>query len=278
MSNGLKLIAINQSDLATMTATPAVVATLPASNLQVQPRAAVMRTTSTADQQIKLTWPSAKILSGAALVRHNLTSAATWSMQIYSDAAWTTLIYDSGAVLASPAKALGDLTWGVDPLGASAFTGWSYAFSSMYFAPVAAQSVKITLSDAGNPAGYLEASRLFLGAHIEPRYTNSYGIKLGWKENTVTTRTDGGSLRSDPTLPYRTLSLNLDWIVPEDRGVVLDALRYVGKRQDIWITIYPGSGGALERDYSMTAKIVNSPDMARPSFGYHTAQLDLEES
>lgn len=278
MSNGMKMIAVNQGDVATMTASPAVVATLPVTNLQTQPRAAVMRTTSTADQQVKLTWPAAKLLSAVALVRHNLSSAATWRIQVYSDAAWTTLIYDSGAVLAAPGKALGDLAWGLDPLGASVFTGWSYAFSSLYFAPVAAQSVKITLSDTGNAAGYLEASRLFVGAHIEPQYTVSYGVKLGWKENTVTTRTDGGSLRSDPTLPYRTLSFNLDWIVESDRAVLLDALRQVGKRQDLWVTIFPGVGGAKERDYSMTAKVVNSPDLAHPSYGTYAAQFDLEES
>lgn len=276
--SGLKLIAINQGDLATVTASPAVVATLPATNLQLQPRAAVMRTTSTADQDIKLTWPSTRILTSAVMSRHNLSSASTWRLQLYSDAAWTTLIYDSTAVSAVPAKALGDLSWGVDPLGASSFTGWTYAFSSMYFAPVGAQSAKITLSDAANPAGYMEVARLFVGAHIEPRYTGSYGVKLGWKENTTQTRTDGGSLRSDPAQPYRTLSFNLDWIMPEDRAVLLDAVRCAGKRQDIWITFFPGTGGALERDYSMTAKIVNAPDMGHPSYATYTQQFDLEEA
>ncbi len=274
----MKLIADNQGDAATMTASPAVTASLPVTNLQTQPRASVMRTTSAADQEIKLSWAAARILSAVALVRHNLTSAATWRVQIYSDAAWTTLTYDSGAVAAAPGKALGDLSWGIDPLGASVFTGWSYAFSSLYFAPVAGQSAIITLSDAGNPDGYMQASRLFVGAHIEPQYNPSYGFKLGWKENTVTTRTDGGSLRSDPTVPYRTLSASLDWIAEEERASLLDALRQVGKRQDIWISVFPGTGGARERDYSMAAKVVTLPDIVQPSYGVYGAQLDLEEA
>lgn len=275
----MRIITSNVGDSGTITASPAAVATLPAINLQNATRAPLWRSTSVADQTLNLTWSSVQLLSAVALLRHNLTSAATWRIQVFSDAAWTTVVYDSGAVAAYTPKSLGEIAWGLDALGASVFTAWSYFFSAMYFTPVAGQSMSITLSDPTNPAGYMQASRLFAGAYFEPTFNADYGLSLTWKEDTVLTRTDGGTLRSDPKEPYRNMKFDLSMLQNGEDRKLVEIIRSSGKRKDIFISIFPGVGGAQERDYTMQAKLVTSPNVVAAAFNLYSGKsIELEEA
>jgi len=277
----MRIIAVNEGDSAAMTASPACVLTLPVTNLQTQSRALVMRTTGLADQVINLSWGSTpKVMSGVAIVRHNLTSQATWRVQVYSDAAMATQVYDSSPVLVNPPKTLGDLEWGVDPLGASIFNGWALAFGVLWLpAPAVGQSARITLSDPANPAGYMQASRLFIGRVIEPMFGPDYkGLAVSWEENTVQTRTAGGTLRSDPTEPYRKVSIQLSWIQEQDRPKLFDLSRTCGKRNDLFLSVFPGTGGMRERDYALAAKLVGVPKYGAPFYSAYDASFDFEES
>lgn len=275
----LRLIIENHADSATLTASPAVLTTLPVSNLQLSPRAKVMRTSGLAAQQISGAWPQPKILSGCALWRHNLSSAGTWRLQLYADAACATRpLYDSGDVVAWPAKALGDLVFGVDPLGATVFTGWGQAHSSLWFTPVVAGSFRLTLTDPTNADGYIEAARLFLGMALEPAYNPSWGHTLEWRDESKQTRTDGGSLRSESVAPYRALKLQLEWLTDTDRPKFLDIGRTLGKRKDLFISLYPNAGGMLERDYGIAAKVVGSLPATASRLNAHAMELELEET
>lgn len=274
----IRIITPNDADAATLTASPAMVASLPVTNLQDISRARVARTTSTVAQTIKGTWNAVKVISALALMRHNLTSASTWGLQLYSDAAWATLAFDSGTVNAVPAKSLGDLEWGVDPLGASLFTGWALAFSSMWFGAIRAQSFVLTIADASNPAGYLEATRLFIGRYLQPTYNFSWGIKLIWKEDTTQERTEGGTLRSDGFDPYRRMAFKLDQLTASDRPKFLEWARKDGLRNDVFISAYPGDGTSLERDHSMAAKLVASAEISRGSVNAFDSEYVVEEA
>lgn len=273
----MRLITVNDADTAVITATPAAVSSMPASNLQ-DPSRKKIRCLNLVNQELKLTWSSARVLSGLALLRHNFTSSATWRVRIYDDAAATSLVYDSDVQLTNPAKVLGDLVWGIDPLGASLFTDWAYAFSTLWFEPVAGMVMIITLNDPINPAGYLEASRLFTGAYFEPIDGPSYGLKLGWRESTTQSRTAGASIRSDPSEPYRALSINLDWLDEGDRAKLTEIGRRVGLRKDIFLSVYPEHGGALERDNTMQCKFTTAIEPSRANAVRYEAPLTFEET
>lgn len=272
-------IIVNAADEATLTASPAVAATLPVTNLQLQSRAKAMRTTSTADQQILGTWTSAQVLSAVVLWRHNLTSAATWRLELFDAASQAgNTVYDSGAVVAAPPKALGDLEWGVDPLGASVFTGWELAYSDLWFTPVVALSFRLTISDATNPAGYFQASRLLLGRYLETETGQSFGYRLTWEEATTLERTDGGTLRSDGADPYRVLELSLEWLTEGERAKFAEMFRRVGRRRDFFVSLFPGSDGARERDYALVGKLTASQGLTHGLPELHQAPFKIEEA
>lgn len=249
-------------DLATLTSSPAAETSLPVTNLQIPARARVWRSTSAAEQVIYATWDGAgHYLNFLGLFRHNLESAATWRVQAYSDAAWTTEVYDSGTVDAIDADTLGELDWGVDELGASVFDGFlGQMFSLIYFTRVLALSVKITITDTGNSAGYVQASHLFGGDYTEFAYS-ARTAGLAWREDTELVRSNGGSLRSDQGVAFRELQLDLAAVASTDRSTLMDMLRYAGRRKPVFAALYPGSGGELERDYTVIGKILDLPDV-----------------
>lgn len=274
-----RIIVQNDADSATLSASPALVATLPVTNLQETSRYKVARTTSAASQDIKGDFTIDRLISCCVLYRHNLTTAGTLRLILYSGAGQTgSTMYDSTATLAHPIKALGDLEPGYSALGESVFTGWDWYFSTLWFAPVWARSFKLTLADAANPAGYFQAARLVLGRHIEPFDTISYGVEMGWEENTKQSRTDGGSLRSETTEAFRKLNFSLERLTDGERARIVELLRSMGKRKDFFVSAFPGQNGAKERDFSMLAKMSSLPLLIYPTFGLHAAQFQVEET
>lgn len=274
----LRIITPNDADDATLSATPALVAALPQANLQDVSRAKVARTTSLAAQDIKGTWATPRTISAAAIVRHNLTSDGTWRLRLYSDAAWTTLVYDSGVVVACPPKALGDLEWGVDPLGANLFTDWALAFSSMFFNAAVAQSFTLSIADAGNPDTYMEISRLCVGRTLEPLYNFDWGFSLSWQEQTTQQRTEGGTLRSDGAEPYRRLAFRVANLSASDRPKFTEYLRKAGMRSDAFVSMFPNDGTSLERDHAMSAKLVQASPLAGDFVNNFMADFVMEEA
>lgn len=162
----MKLLIRNDLDSATLSASPALVTTLPEANLQRARRDAVARSTSAADQTLDATWAAAVAVDAFCVWGHNLTADGTVRARLYTSDNWTgSPVYDSGAVAALPAKPLGELSWGIDPLG----TAWAMAGSTPHTvrwldAVYVIRSARFDLSDSGNPDGYLEAQRLYIGA------------------------------------------------------------------------------------------------------------------
>jgi len=261
-NNNLRMIIKNEIDASSIAVVPAAVATLPVTNLQDPTRARVWRSPNATDQVLTGDFSAATHCSGLALLRHNLTSAAQWKLELFDGAGQTgTTVYNSGLIAALDAKSLGELDWGVEPLGASVFTGWALAFSNLWFDTAAALSWRLTISDNTNPDGYIEASRLFMGRYLSPSTNMSYGVDVRWDEDTKQESTDGGTLRSDASDPYRLLTFSLNWINEIDRPAFMEAMRKTGRRKDFFISCYPMQGGQLERDYAMAAKITRMPNM-----------------
>lgn len=279
MSGKLRILWDNPADAATLTDAPAMVATLPVENLQRPGKAGVARTTGLTDQVITGDLAAPRLVDSMVLWLHNLTFDATVRLELFDGLGQTgTLTFDSGAVAPYGIKALGDLHWGIDPLGVSVFSEWGIYYSSLWFGASVTYSFRLTLSDPTNPAGYMEAARLLLGPRFEPTFNFSWGHGIVWNEDTTQERTAGGSLRSDPATPFREAELNLDWLSESDRPKVMEMRRLVGLRQDFFISMYPAAGGGLQRDYEMLGKFVSADPLNRPDLARFTQTLRIQEA
>ena len=273
----MRILATNATDSATLTATPAAVATLPVTNLQNSYREQVCRWSELDAQQIAATWTSGQPINCVALYRTNFAAGATWRVRLYSDSIFATTIYDSGVVDAASAVTLDGLAWGVDPLGKTLYTDWDYGVSVLWFDGVVAQSMTIDIADPSNATGYPQASRLFAGAYFECSVAPSLGANIAWMENTAHVRTEGGSLRTEKGASWRVLNVTLDLMSEVDRLQLSNILREQGMRSDMFVSVYPGIGKEQERDYQLQAKLLQQTPMSTPYPFNHQQSLVFGE-
>ncbi len=275
-----RLIAPNAFDAATLTGSPAMVATLPVGNLQDAARARVARSVGLpATQYVRGDWPASQACSGFALWRHNLTGAATLRLKLWAGAGQTgTLLYDSGAVAIGDIIPYGEYVYGVDTYGAWLFQDWPVACAILWFASVSALSFELAIADPANTAGYVQASRVYLGQYFSPAKNFSYGGKLRWEDDSTQERTDGGSLRTDTREPYRVLRIPLDNLTEVERAALSEILRINGKSRDMFASGFPEDGGTKDRDYSFAAKIIQMPDLTGNKPLNYQSELVLAEA
>lgn len=269
----------NAIDFATITGNPVMVATLPPSNLKLPARARVARTTSTAQQEIKFTWGgNGWFMNFLKLSRHNLEVGSTWRVQLFADAAWTNQIYDSGVLPAFDYVTLGDLDFGVDPLGSGNFDSFlGQMYSVVHFNRLMALSGIVTLANSSNSAGYMEASRLFAGDYYELSW-NPETADFGWDESTQQSRSEGGTLRSDGTAAFRKIELQVNLKDEVECARLRDMLRYAGLRKDTYLNLYPEAGGEKTRDHTMLCKLVGKlPVLSADSSSVQKTRLSFQE-
>lgn len=248
--NKLRILIRNIGDSATVdSASPALLPTLPASNLQTQPRGEIFRTDGLSSQEIRFTWDSNQSASMVALVGHNLTTAGTIRAQGYSDTGFGVgspdgLLFDSTALPAFSVASL-DEEDAADYLEADFRRRKSWVH---YFAEVSTlRALKLTFADAANPDGYMEASRLFVGKYFSPQKDPPFGgLQLAPGSMTKSGRLDGGSLRSDRGADFLQITITLPFILDADVSKFLALVRRLGKHRDFWFDFYPDLGEARE--------------------------------
>lgn len=265
---------------ATLGASPALVSTLPAAHLKTTDRAAVARSTSTASQTLTGNFTATGAVSCVVLWRHNLTDAATWKVELFTAVnQGGTKVYDSGDVDALTAPAIG--YW----VAASPGVALEPAqYSVLYFGSVNARSFRITLDDAANPDGYVQACRLMMGAYWEPSQNPDRGPELQWLDASSQWRSGGGTLRTDPRCQYRQLTLDFSVLSLADMADLQYLIARVGLRSEVWVSVLPG-WGALDSSY-LRAEVLQSfvgklaaPNSSRErTFARYSDRLVIQET
>lgn len=250
---------------------------LPVQHTQRYNNSRVFRTVGAAQVEIAFDFTNPEFCSGLAVWRHNLTALATYRLELFDEAGRTgDLVYDSGTVPALEPKALGDLAWGLDPLGITVFTDWRLAYSVHWFPMVPFKSGRLTITDTANPAGYIEIGRVYMGAAFEPQVNADLGHVLRWETTTDAQQTAGGTVHTIEGAAYRTLRFNLSHIQPSERAAFMEQIRQVSTHKDFFLSLRPEQGGSVERDYSFSAKFSQLPS-ATAQAGRYSADLNLRE-
>lgn len=269
----LQIIPRNLTDDAAISVVPAAVVGLDAGNLQISDRGLVMRVLGAA-ATITATLTQLRRIGGVVLWRHQLTAVATWRVRLFDGVAGTgALLYDSGTIPALAAKALGELDWGIDTLGA-ALAGVD--FSSLTFDVAIARSLVIDVSEPGG--AQIQIGRLFVGQPIELTHAVDWGSSLQYDSTTRRTRTAAGGLRVESEGVYRRLNMQHDWILPDERVVIADLLRDTGNRAEVWLSQRAGEGGRFEADHALVGYLSENTALTRNPGIRYAAQFTIEES
>jgi hypothetical protein len=276
MTANLRIVPLNHWDFATLSTSAAPATGFPITNTQNSTRSLVCRTASNAAQTWSATWGASPVRTATffGIFLHNLGgpgSTGTVRAQFYSDAAWSSQIYDTTALVANNITPTDVYDFGVssnDPFAGS----WPYW---LWFTETAAfRSVKISFANI--PGTYLQASRIFVGKHLEVLRDPAFGATLGWTDLTDRNRSRGGSLRSNVGPSWRVMQMDLNYVRESERAAWLDVVRYCGTGRDFVWSVFPLDGTRLERDHIVNAKFSSLDAIGRQA-KYLTKRLQVEE-
>lgn len=264
-----RIFPYNHHDVATLTTSVATASGFFVTDTQNYNRSKVWRAGSTAGQDIKGTLAAAVSANGFMIFLHNCAGSNV-RLQLFSDAAWTTQVYDSTALPFINVTADSSYDWGlsnVDPLKARA----PYF---LYFTETVFQSYTISLST--NVNGPWQMCRIWLGKYFESLFNPTFGATLGIVSNSDVGRTRGGSYRASPGEKWRTFNGEFDAMPESERAVWIDIMQYCGRNKDMVISLFPGNGTRMERDYTMDG-IMSGLDPIGRQVSYLTKRMQFEE-
>lgn len=163
---------------------------------------------STSSTVIKIDTGSASTWVGlVALVRHNLSSAAT--VRIRADDSGTMsspYLYDSGVL--------------------SAYIGQDYAHA---WWDVQARYWQIDIADTSNPAGQISIGRVMIGPTVHPAAGPDFGVSLAIESKTQVVESIGGLEFFERRPNHRVWRGQLSWLTPAESY----SMAWLMKNQDV---------------------------------------------
>lgn len=256
----LRVLYSNAIDSATVAAS-ATAGALAASFMKNDLKGQAHRSTGTS-VSYTATWAANQVIGGVWIPLINLTASATIRIRLFSNTALTALISDSGTFTACPAgsnRPYG-FTGAIDvtsfPFGGGAKTGaW---FSSQ---PANVRGIQIDVSDAGNPAGYIDCARIVAGPYWEPSVQADYGVKASPVDVTdVSKRNQSGDTLPTTGSVHDSLTFDIKLMPETDRANLALVLRIAGVRGKVFVSMTPGlSLNAQEADHMIWGHRQNSP-------------------
>lgn len=222
-----------------------------ASHTQNEIRGDVYLTADTTSVDINATWSASRTASALILYNH-LLHGANFRLRLYSDAAWSSNIYDSTATAALCYTTTSDAyTWSTgtkDPFKEDS-PSW------LYFAEKTYQSAKLTFSGTPSALSAFQVGTVVLGRYFEAAVNPDYGMQLGQGDSGKNVRTDGGSDRGYMGGSWPTATCDLSGINENERVFWRDFKKSVGRSKYFGVSYFPGDGTTLERDHTLVAKL-----------------------
>lgn len=258
---------------------------LPLSNLQTRVQSNVARSAnaSPAASQFYCTLPKSRSIGVLALCRHSLSRDAAYRIRAYRDGALTDLAYDSGVLAVWPSVfASLDLEWGADNWWVGKFlaedlVGYSWNLIHVLRSATYARYWRVELIDETNPAGCVQAGRLFLSDGWQPAYNMRYGASLAYEARTQIEEAWDGTEYFDERAPYRVARFDLGFLSEsEAMGRAFEIQRIAGISKEMLFVWNPADTTHLiRRSFLGRARQLNAIEQPYPTI--HQTSFEIKE-
>jgi hypothetical protein len=219
-----------------------------------------------------------------AIPDHNFSFAATIRVQMDTEATFALPYTDSGTLAVWPRYY---------PAGVLPATHESYADgkltveaasglrSGWWFAlPAAVQGryIRVTITDTGNSAGYVQLNRFICAPAWQPAINMSFGGSLAWVADTDSSKTLGGATYFDRRTPRRSLQVNLEALTPEQAMTwAFELQRILGIDGELFFVYDPADTDLLMKQRSFLANLRQLSAIEYPYFNSHKTAFELLE-
>lgn len=204
-------------------------------------------------------------------------------VQLYSDAARATQVYDSGTldVFTWTGEAWGDFPWGAHPWGVEHGNHQVRRTPLVrWFTAVSVGSFKITITNSGAvDTTYFEASGIWLSDYTQAPYNAGLGVAPSWRSLSQAPRTYGGAMRRSRRERFRALRCEIALDSEATRAAWYSLCYAADPGIEIVLSLFQSGDGA-RRDHDFTVRgslnVVNP--MVWENLNFHRLQLEIEES
>lgn len=266
----LRVVYNNAADRASLSSS-ATAGSLAVANLQSDIKSKVCRSTGTS-LTLTLTWAVAETINAVIMAFTNLSSTATMNVKAYTNAADSTAIYDVTNTCAQGGVS------NVSGVNNFAYGAGVYARQWMT-STVVAKKLVITITDANNALGYVEAGRLIVGSYWAPSFgVEQDGTSFTMVDMSEQVRTDSGDMFVNVKPRYRKQQLSMPSLNKDDQSKMWRILWNHGTVKPIFLSLFPNNSDVeLEQVHMLYGRLVSSPSLTSPYFQYRAANLDIEE-
>ncbi len=213
---------------------------LPLANLKERALSKVCRSVnaSTGSTVIDLDLGQARSLRALALQNHNLSQAGSWRVKLGSSAGASDIYSGSYQSAWSLSFDSGQLEWGCnnwwDGMVDDDYIRHPYIAPMLLPTWYSARYVRIEISDAANPDGYIQMGRIFVGSGFVPALGARYGLSEGWDDVSRLDYTLSGALVADIGRRRRWAKFELGYIRQADEApIVHEMLRRLGTAGEV---------------------------------------------
>jgi hypothetical protein len=228
---------------------------------------------------LTLEWSTGQAVSMVGMPFCNFSSGALMRVRGYTDAVDAAPVFDTGLRAAAPPAPFESLNWGSEPLGVNAYAYGSASYATLWFAKSTVKKLVIDLDDSGNIQGYLEASRLVVGAHWEVTNNVEHGsVDVSIVEGSTHIRTDAGDLYTDRGTLHKTMSVSLSLMPNADRNTLWRIMRGNGLTTPVYMSVTPEVvDGEEEQMFQIYGKLSRQASIKYQFVNQYTSQLEIEE-
>jgi len=272
--NALRIVWDNLADSSTLSATSVAIT---AANLLTNSKSEVWRSAATITScSITATWSTLQSVSCVALPFCNFSPTATMLVKCYSDTAGTNLIYTSATLLCCPSTAI--KVQGLTLAQSSSAYAYGGGVAASVYIPVqSARRVTVDIVDTNNLQGYLEATRIVIGAYFSPTYNAEYGASLMMEDMSKNFRSDAGNLHTDVGARYKKLSVSLTALLPVDRAAIWKIVSYCGTGSPVFLSLHPDNDDDnLEQAHIVYGKFTSMSAIASRDYLIYSTPLEVE--
>lgn len=260
-------------------------AQLPAANLLDRRLAKVARSANVAPLSTRFNVDLGAIrkVQIVNLTNHNFSLTAMYRIVGSDSAAFDALLYDSNWLPVWPeVYPYGTLEWEDDNFwsgqyAAEEIEGTTTALTHVLPITTLARYWRIELSDPSNPAGYVQAGRLFIGPAWQPTRNKSYGWTMAWENETGVAASRSGAEFFDRRKPFRVVKFSLDWLsMDETLAKGFELLRRAGIDEEIMFIRDPTDTMHAIRSQFL-CRIRTPNPIENPSYATGKMSLELKE-
>lgn len=270
-------------DAATLAASTAA-SGYPATNVQDKLRKRCWRTTDVSGETLTIDMGEAVYCNALALINHNLTCSGAITIEASNLASFATLLLDQDEDACHEIIGYGEGGYGMAGYGGAIPEALRPIYDPepvrvIYLdEAVAARYWRITLTDAGNSAGYLEVGRIFLCLYEEFSRLISYDSEYGGLDESQSMRSLGGQLWIDRVPLVRTVNLVWKAFRKEDvNWLLLHFVKQVGTASYFVVDPLPDGMVSDRHVFKLYCRLAEPPQVTYLDQKFCEVSVQLEE-